>query len=277
MSLRGQKGVGIPTVLLHEGEGLIVTVETRAGYTYRGAVETVEDSMNLGLRSVTVVAPDGAESTLDRVFIRGGQVLFVVFPDVLRLAPMFERLRKAAAGLSTAGGLGRGRLAAIEAKGACIGERRAASGVPPSFYFSLSFLQCATARPHPPSHRCSGQVARRRWRRARRTCARCRNAHGRPWHDAPADDGLRRTWRIRHAAGHAAAGHAAAGHAAADDGLRRAWHAAADDDAAAAVAAGARALASGGGAFHPAFHARFSSGSNQKARGKQRARKRVPR
>ena len=118
MSLRGQKGVGIPTVLLHEGEGLIVTVETRAGYSYRGTVETVEDSMNLGLRSVTVVAPDGAESTLDRVFIRGGQVLFVVFPDVLRLAPMFERLRKAAAGLSTAGGLGRGRQAAIEAKGA---------------------------------------------------------------------------------------------------------------------------------------------------------------
>ena len=143
MSLRGQKGVGIPTVLLHEGEGLIVTVETRAGYTYRGAVETVEDSMNLGLRSVTVVAPDGAESTLDRVFIRGGQVLFVVFPDVLRLAPMFERLRKAAAGLSTAGGLGRGRLAAIEAKGACAAKTPAARSAPPrAFVFArlLSFL-----------------------------------------------------------------------------------------------------------------------------------------
>ena len=120
MSLRGQKGVGIPTVLLHEGEGLVVTVETRAGYSYRGSVESVEDSMNLGLKDVSATSPDGTEAPLDRVFIRGSQVLFVVFPDVLRLAPMFERLRKAAAGLSTAGGLGRGRQADIGARAASL-------------------------------------------------------------------------------------------------------------------------------------------------------------
>jgi len=116
MSLRGNKCVGIPTVLLHEGEGLIVTVETKSGHVYRGTMETVEDTMNTGMRNVTVTDPDGTKAQMDRVFIRGGQVVFVIFPDVLKRAPMFERLRKASIGLSTAGGLGRGRQQAIEAK-----------------------------------------------------------------------------------------------------------------------------------------------------------------
>lgn len=118
MSLRGNKGVGIPTVLLHEGEGLVVTVETKSGYLYRGTMDSVEDSMNTGLKEVTVTDPAGAVSRLERVYLRGSQVLYVIFPDVLKMAPMFERLRKAALGLSVAGGLGRGRQQAIEAKGA---------------------------------------------------------------------------------------------------------------------------------------------------------------
>ena len=110
--------MGIPTVLVHEGEGLIVTIETKSGYMYRGVMESVEDTMNTGLRDATVTDPDGNKSTLGRVFIRGSQIIYVIFPDILKRAPMFERLRKAALGMTTAGGLGRGRQQAIEARGA---------------------------------------------------------------------------------------------------------------------------------------------------------------
>jgi small nuclear ribonucleoprotein D3 len=114
MSLRGTKGVGIPTVLLHEGEGLAVTIETKSGHVYKGIMETVEDTMNTGLRDVTVTDPDGNKASMQKVFLRGSQIVFVIFPDVLKKAPMFERLRKASLGLSVAGGLGRGRQAAIQ-------------------------------------------------------------------------------------------------------------------------------------------------------------------
>jgi len=162
MSLRGNKGVGIPTVLMHEGEGLVVTVETRSGAVYRGTVDSVEDSMNVGLRGVTATAPDGATATLERVFIRGSTVLLVIFPDVLKMAPMFDRLRKAAAGLSTAGGLGRGRQLAIEAKGACgraaqSRRRRRASRREGCarlsrfrFHAPLCFARRRRPLPHPP-------------------------------------------------------------------------------------------------------------------------------
>ena len=59
----------------------MVTVETRAGHSYRGAVETVEDSMNLGLREVTATAPDGAVAQLDRVFILFESSLFLSAAD----------------------------------------------------------------------------------------------------------------------------------------------------------------------------------------------------
>lgn len=76
--------------------------------------------MNTGMKNVTVIDPYGRRSEMERVFIRGGQVLLVIFPDMLKMAPMFERLRKAAAGKSTAGGLGRGRLQAIQERGSLL-------------------------------------------------------------------------------------------------------------------------------------------------------------
>ena len=108
MSVRGNKNIGVPTVLLHEGEGLVLTVETQSGHADRGTCVTTEDNMNLSLKDVTV-------------FIRGSQLLMVVFPDVMAKAPFFTRVSLAAQGVSFAGGLGRGRQAAIGAKG----ERRA--------------------------------------------------------------------------------------------------------------------------------------------------------
>jgi len=111
--------VGIPTVLVHEGEGLIVTVETKSGHVYRGKVDSTEDSMNMVMSNVLVTNPDGTQTGMNKLFIRGSQVVFLILPDMLTRAPMFERVRKASKGIAFAGGLGRGRQAAISSvKGA---------------------------------------------------------------------------------------------------------------------------------------------------------------
>lgn len=119
MSLRGNKGIGIPSVLCHEAEALVVTIETKAGYVYRGTVETTEDSMNMSLKQVTSTDPDGNKASLDRVFLRGSQILFVIFPDILAKAPYFKRLSDASKGVKRASGLGRGRMMAIGARSEC--------------------------------------------------------------------------------------------------------------------------------------------------------------
>lgn len=126
MSLRGNKGIGIPSVLCHEAEALVVTIETKAGYVYRGTVETTEDSMNMSLKQVTSTDPDGNKASLDRVFLRGSQILFVIFPDILAKAPYFKRLSDASKGVKRASGLGRGRMMAIGARTA---QARAADDV----------------------------------------------------------------------------------------------------------------------------------------------------
>lgn len=117
MSVRGHKTIGIPTVLLHEGEGMTLTVETQSGYIYRGVCVTTEDNMNISLKDVIATDPKGAQTKLERIFIRGSQVLMVLFPDAMSKAPFFTRVALASKGIHVAGGLGRGRQAAIGAKG----------------------------------------------------------------------------------------------------------------------------------------------------------------
>lgn len=117
ISVLGKKSVGIPTLLFHEGEGMTLTIETKDGILYRGKAENTEDNMNISLTHVTVTYPNNTKTSLERVFIRGGQIVFVVYPDILCKAPYFERFRKVAVGEVQAVGLGRSRVAAIQAKG----------------------------------------------------------------------------------------------------------------------------------------------------------------
>ncbi|RYG50309.1 hypothetical protein EON67_05525 [archaeon] len=144
MSATGVRSVGVPTVLVHEAEGLIVTIETRDGASYRGKVTSAEDSMNMGLRDVTVTDVHGQRLQMERVFIRGSAILFVVYPDILAHAPVFKRLTRAAQGITTAGGLGRGRMQAMEAKCTLTGVLGVGVGV-----------SCVYARPHVLSCRCA--------------------------------------------------------------------------------------------------------------------------
>ena len=53
MSVVGNNRVGIPIVLLHDAEGAVVTVETKAGLLIRGLLFEAEDQMNVYIKKVS--------------------------------------------------------------------------------------------------------------------------------------------------------------------------------------------------------------------------------
>ncbi|CAO1613877.1 unnamed protein product [Parajaminaea phylloscopi] len=84
--------IGIPTKLLHESLGHIVTLELKGGQSYRGKLFDAEDNLNCSLKEVVLTARDGKQSHLDSVYIRGSMIRFIVVPDMLQQAPMFKRV-----------------------------------------------------------------------------------------------------------------------------------------------------------------------------------------
>jgi len=114
MSVTGKNEVGIPTLLFHDGEGLSLAVETRDGTLYKGRCDLTEDTFNMSLYHCMAYFPDGTERRMERAYIRGSQIVFIVFPEILSQAPYIERVRRAASGRTVAIGLGTLRLAAIQ-------------------------------------------------------------------------------------------------------------------------------------------------------------------
>jgi len=101
--------VGVPIKLLHESEGHRVTVELTNGELYYGDMADAEDNFNCQLSKVTLTARDGKKTKLEHVYIRGSKVRFIILPDMLKNAPMFQRFdpkNKAASGQAL--GIGRG-------------------------------------------------------------------------------------------------------------------------------------------------------------------------
>ncbi|KAF8817778.1 LSM domain-containing protein [Cardiosporidium cionae] len=82
--------VGIPVKLLYEGIGHAVTIEIKSGIVYRGILGNVEDNMNCLMDSVSCTYKDGQVTSLEQVYIRGNQIRFMIFPDMLRHSPMFK-------------------------------------------------------------------------------------------------------------------------------------------------------------------------------------------
>lgn len=83
MSVSGKKGrVGIPILLLHDCQGMIVTVETRSHETYRGLLDDTEDNWNMTLRNATWTKRDGSKTRLGAVFIRGSSINFMIAPKI---------------------------------------------------------------------------------------------------------------------------------------------------------------------------------------------------
>jgi small nuclear ribonucleoprotein D3 len=84
--------IGIPTKLLHESLGHVVTLELKGGQSYRGKLFDAEDNLNCSLKEVILTARDGKQTHLDSVYIRGSMIRFIVVPDMLQQAPMFKRV-----------------------------------------------------------------------------------------------------------------------------------------------------------------------------------------
>ena len=94
MSVVGNNRVGIPIVLLHDAEGAVITVETKRGELIRGLLFEAEDMMNLYLKKAVVLGPKpGAKRTVDQIYVRGTEIVFIVLPEMLRHAPMFNRIK----------------------------------------------------------------------------------------------------------------------------------------------------------------------------------------
>ena len=113
-NVHGRTGVTVPQILVHEGDGLTLSVETRDGTLFRGRASNTEDNFNLHLDDVTVTSPSGATRVLERVYLRGSSIVFIIFPDILARSPVFARVRTAAEGRVHAVGLGRARAIAIQ-------------------------------------------------------------------------------------------------------------------------------------------------------------------
>ncbi|KAG7394548.1 hypothetical protein PHYBOEH_005040 [Phytophthora boehmeriae] len=78
MAVTGKRGVGIPTILLHDGEGTIVSIEMKTGETYRGLLDETEDNMNCVMKDAVRTDINGNTTHVEQVYLRGSQILFIV-------------------------------------------------------------------------------------------------------------------------------------------------------------------------------------------------------
>lgn len=88
--------VGIPIKLLHEAKNQVVTVELKTGEMYRGHLIDVDDTMNCLLEKVQFTAQSGEQEFLNKIYVRGSKINFVIVPDMLKYAPMFKRVKNLA-------------------------------------------------------------------------------------------------------------------------------------------------------------------------------------
>lgn len=72
--------------------------------------------MNLQMTNITVTHRDGSVTGMQGCFLRGSKIVFVTMPDILKHAPVFNKVTTKAAQAPTANilkargrGLGRGR------------------------------------------------------------------------------------------------------------------------------------------------------------------------
>jgi small nuclear ribonucleoprotein D3 len=91
MSVVGNNRVGIPIVALHDAEGAVVEVETRKGELIRGLLFEAEDMMNIYLKNAVILDPNGVKRKSPQLYLRGSEIVFIILPEMLKHAPMFNR------------------------------------------------------------------------------------------------------------------------------------------------------------------------------------------
>lgn len=85
--------VGVPIKLLYEAEGMKISVEMKNGEIYRGLLLGAEDTMNVSLSEVLRTARNGKISKLPNVYLRGSSIRFIALPDLLKSAPLFQKVQ----------------------------------------------------------------------------------------------------------------------------------------------------------------------------------------
>lgn len=93
MSVVGNNRVGIPIVVLHDAEGAVVEIETKTGELIRGLLFEAEDQMNLYIKNAVIRDVNGVKRKSNQVYVRGTEILFIILPDMLKHAPMFNRIK----------------------------------------------------------------------------------------------------------------------------------------------------------------------------------------
>eukprot|EP00429_Kryptoperidinium_foliaceum_P002258 CAMPEP_0176009440 /NCGR_PEP_ID=MMETSP0120_2-20121206/4252_1 /TAXON_ID=160619 /ORGANISM="Kryptoperidinium foliaceum, Strain CCMP 1326" /LENGTH=205 /DNA_ID=CAMNT_0017342237 /DNA_START=112 /DNA_END=730 /DNA_ORIENTATION=+ len=93
MSVVGNNRVGIPIVVLHDAEGAVIEVETKKGELIRGLLFEAEDQMNLYIKNAVIRDPNGVKRKISQVYVRGPEIVFIVLPEMLKHAPMFNRIK----------------------------------------------------------------------------------------------------------------------------------------------------------------------------------------
>lgn len=86
------KNVGVPIKLLYEAEGMKITVEMKHGEIFRGLLNGAEDTMNVSLSDVLRTARNGKVTKLPNVYLRGSSIRFIALPNLLKSAPIFQKV-----------------------------------------------------------------------------------------------------------------------------------------------------------------------------------------
>lgn len=92
MSGGGASNLGVPVKLLYEAEGMKITVECKNGEIYRGLLIGAEDTMNVSLTEVLRTSRTGQIRKMPNVYLRGSSIRFIALPDVLKSAPLFQKV-----------------------------------------------------------------------------------------------------------------------------------------------------------------------------------------
>lgn len=62
------------------------------GEIYRGLLLSAEDTMNMSLSEVLRTARNGQITKLPSVYLRGSSIRFIALPDILKNAPVFQKV-----------------------------------------------------------------------------------------------------------------------------------------------------------------------------------------
>lgn len=85
--------LSVPFKVLYDCEGLQLTVETDIN-VISGKLIQVDDCMNLTLDDAIISNYENEKTKVDRIFIRGAQIQFIILPPILKYSPYLQNETK---------------------------------------------------------------------------------------------------------------------------------------------------------------------------------------